>query len=71
MRNLRFLLLSGILVLGAIPPVRAGDLSKVAKVELQPLAAQMQRAGLIDVSYVLIAGSIIAIHAGTVPGGQA
>ena len=43
MRNLRFLLLSGILVLGAIPPVRAGDLSKVAKVELQPLAAQMQR----------------------------
>ena len=43
MRNLRFLLLSGILVLGAMPPARAGDLSKVAKVELQPLAAQVQR----------------------------
>jgi demethylmenaquinone methyltransferase/2-methoxy-6-polyprenyl-1,4-benzoquinol methylase len=32
------------------------------------LAAEMERAGLGDVSYLLTAGGIIAIHAGTVPG---
>ncbi len=32
------------------------------------LAAEMERAGLADISYVLLAGGIIAIHAGTVAG---
>jgi demethylmenaquinone methyltransferase/2-methoxy-6-polyprenyl-1,4-benzoquinol methylase len=32
------------------------------------LAAELQRAGLIDISYVITAGGIVAIHAGTVPG---
>ncbi|MDQ6811645.1 MAG: ubiquinone/menaquinone biosynthesis methyltransferase [Actinomycetota bacterium] len=32
-----------------------------------PLAAQMERAGLCEVRYVLLAGGIVAIHAGTVP----
>jgi demethylmenaquinone methyltransferase/2-methoxy-6-polyprenyl-1,4-benzoquinol methylase len=31
------------------------------------LAATMDRAGLADISYVLTAGGIIAIHAGTKP----
>ncbi|HEV3318442.1 MAG TPA: ubiquinone/menaquinone biosynthesis methyltransferase [Solirubrobacteraceae bacterium] len=31
------------------------------------LAAEMERAGLREISYVLLAGGIIAIHAGTVP----
>jgi len=31
------------------------------------LAAEMQRAGLSDISYLLIAGGIVAIHVGTVP----
>ena len=31
------------------------------------LAAEMERAGLRDISYLLIAGGIVAIHAGTVP----
>jgi demethylmenaquinone methyltransferase/2-methoxy-6-polyprenyl-1,4-benzoquinol methylase len=31
------------------------------------LAAEMERAGLRDISYLLTAGGIIAIHAGTVP----
>jgi demethylmenaquinone methyltransferase/2-methoxy-6-polyprenyl-1,4-benzoquinol methylase len=31
------------------------------------LAAEMERAGLEDISYLLTAGGIIAIHAGTVP----
>jgi demethylmenaquinone methyltransferase/2-methoxy-6-polyprenyl-1,4-benzoquinol methylase len=31
------------------------------------LAAQMEAAGLAEISYVITAGSIIAIHAGTVP----
>jgi demethylmenaquinone methyltransferase/2-methoxy-6-polyprenyl-1,4-benzoquinol methylase len=35
------------------------------------LAAEMQRAGLRDVGYELMGGSIIAIHVGTVPDGQA
>jgi demethylmenaquinone methyltransferase / 2-methoxy-6-polyprenyl-1,4-benzoquinol methylase len=35
------------------------------------LAALMQDAGLRDVGWVLLAGGIVAIHAGTVPGGQA
>ncbi|MGA2451992.1 MAG: ubiquinone/menaquinone biosynthesis methyltransferase [Solirubrobacteraceae bacterium] len=35
------------------------------------LAAEMQRAGLTDISYVITAGGIVAIHAGTVPGGTA
>jgi demethylmenaquinone methyltransferase/2-methoxy-6-polyprenyl-1,4-benzoquinol methylase len=35
------------------------------------LAAQMRRAGLGDVGYELMGGSIIAIHVGTVPVGQA
>jgi demethylmenaquinone methyltransferase/2-methoxy-6-polyprenyl-1,4-benzoquinol methylase len=30
------------------------------------LAAEMQRAGLSDVRYVLMAGGIVAVHAGTV-----
>ena len=30
------------------------------------LAAEMERAGLCEVRYVLIAGGIVAIHAGTV-----
>src|SRR5262245_57543716 len=33
----------------------------------EPLAAEMERAGLVEISYVLTAGGIIAIHAGTVP----
>ncbi len=32
----------------------------------EALAAEMQRAGLVDIKYVLTAGSIIAMHAGTV-----
>ncbi len=32
------------------------------------LAGEMERAGLSEISYVLLAGGIIAIHAGTVPG---
>ena len=32
-----------------------------------PLAAEMERAGLAEISYVLTAGGIIALHAGTVP----
>ena len=35
------------------------------------LAGEMRRAGLSDVGYVLMAGSIIAIHVGTVPAGRA
>ncbi|MGD0453009.1 MAG: ubiquinone/menaquinone biosynthesis methyltransferase [Solirubrobacteraceae bacterium] len=35
------------------------------------LAAEMQRAGLTDISYVITAGGIVAIHAGTVPGERA
>jgi demethylmenaquinone methyltransferase/2-methoxy-6-polyprenyl-1,4-benzoquinol methylase len=31
------------------------------------LAAEMERAGLVEISYVLTAGGIIALHAGTVP----
>jgi demethylmenaquinone methyltransferase/2-methoxy-6-polyprenyl-1,4-benzoquinol methylase len=31
------------------------------------LAAEMQRAGLSEISYLLTAGGIVAIHAGTVP----
>jgi len=33
------------------------------------LAGEMERAGLSQISYVLTAGGIVAIHAGTVPGG--
>jgi len=33
------------------------------------LAAELDRAGLEDISYVLLAGGIVAIHAGTVPAG--
>ncbi|HEY2536186.1 MAG TPA: ubiquinone/menaquinone biosynthesis methyltransferase [Solirubrobacteraceae bacterium] len=32
------------------------------------LAVEMERAGLREISYILLAGGIIAIHAGTVPG---
>ncbi len=32
------------------------------------LAAEMEDAGLVDIRYLLTAGGIIAIHAGTVPG---
>ncbi len=35
------------------------------------LAAEMQRAGLTGISYVITAGGIVAIHAGTVPAEQA
>jgi demethylmenaquinone methyltransferase/2-methoxy-6-polyprenyl-1,4-benzoquinol methylase len=35
------------------------------------LAAELQRAGVAEVRYELVAGSIIAIHAGTVPGERA
>jgi demethylmenaquinone methyltransferase / 2-methoxy-6-polyprenyl-1,4-benzoquinol methylase len=35
------------------------------------LAVELQRAGLEEISYVLLAGGIVAIHAGTVPGGDA
>src|SRR5262249_42079605 len=31
------------------------------------LAAEMEAAGLVEISYVLTAGGIIALHAGTVP----
>ena len=31
------------------------------------LAAEMERAGLAEISYVITAGGIVAIHAGTVP----
>jgi demethylmenaquinone methyltransferase/2-methoxy-6-polyprenyl-1,4-benzoquinol methylase len=31
------------------------------------LAAELDRAGLVEISYVLLAGGIVAIHAGTVP----
>ncbi|HTZ85077.1 MAG TPA: class I SAM-dependent methyltransferase [Solirubrobacteraceae bacterium] len=33
------------------------------------LAAELERAGLVEISYLLLAGGIVAIHAGTVPGG--
>jgi demethylmenaquinone methyltransferase/2-methoxy-6-polyprenyl-1,4-benzoquinol methylase len=33
------------------------------------LAAELERAGLSEISYLLLAGGIVAIHAGTVPGG--
>jgi demethylmenaquinone methyltransferase/2-methoxy-6-polyprenyl-1,4-benzoquinol methylase len=36
----------------------------------QELAHVMAQAGLIDISYILTAGGIIALHAGTVPGGD-
>lgn len=32
------------------------------------LAAELERAGLVEISYLLLAGGIVAIHAGTVPG---
>jgi demethylmenaquinone methyltransferase/2-methoxy-6-polyprenyl-1,4-benzoquinol methylase len=35
------------------------------------LAAEMQQAGLLEISYVITAGGIVAIHAGTVPGERA
>ena len=35
------------------------------------LAAEMQRAGLSEIAYLITAGGIVAIHAGTVPGGTA
>jgi demethylmenaquinone methyltransferase/2-methoxy-6-polyprenyl-1,4-benzoquinol methylase len=35
------------------------------------LAAELERAGLIEIGYLLTAGGIVAIHAGTVPGGRA
>ena len=35
------------------------------------LAAELQRAGLAQIRYVLTAGGIVAIHAGTVPGERA
>jgi demethylmenaquinone methyltransferase / 2-methoxy-6-polyprenyl-1,4-benzoquinol methylase len=34
------------------------------------LAAELERAGLERISYVLLAGGIVAIHVGTVPGGR-
>ncbi|HWG07827.1 MAG TPA: ubiquinone/menaquinone biosynthesis methyltransferase [Solirubrobacteraceae bacterium] len=34
------------------------------------LAAELDRAGLSEISYLLLAGGIVAIHAGTVPGGK-
>jgi demethylmenaquinone methyltransferase/2-methoxy-6-polyprenyl-1,4-benzoquinol methylase len=34
------------------------------------LAAELDRAGLCEISYLLLAGGIVAIHAGTVPGGR-
>jgi demethylmenaquinone methyltransferase / 2-methoxy-6-polyprenyl-1,4-benzoquinol methylase len=34
------------------------------------LAAEMERAGLADICYLLIAGGIVAIHVGTVPTGR-
>jgi ubiquinone/menaquinone biosynthesis C-methylase UbiE len=35
------------------------------------LAAELERAGLVEISYLLLAGGIVAIHAGTVPGPSA
>jgi demethylmenaquinone methyltransferase/2-methoxy-6-polyprenyl-1,4-benzoquinol methylase len=35
------------------------------------LAAEMERAGLVEISYVLLAGGVVAVHAGTVPGADA
>jgi demethylmenaquinone methyltransferase / 2-methoxy-6-polyprenyl-1,4-benzoquinol methylase len=35
------------------------------------LAAEMERAGLVEISYVITAGGIVAIHAGTVPAERA
>jgi demethylmenaquinone methyltransferase / 2-methoxy-6-polyprenyl-1,4-benzoquinol methylase len=35
------------------------------------LAGEMQKAGLSEISYVITAGGIVAIHAGTVPGERA
>lgn len=32
------------------------------------LAQELERAGLVEISYVLLAGGIVAVHAGTVPG---
>jgi demethylmenaquinone methyltransferase/2-methoxy-6-polyprenyl-1,4-benzoquinol methylase len=32
------------------------------------LAAELERAGLVEITYVLLAGGIVAVHAGTVPG---
>ncbi len=37
----------------------------------EPLAAEMERAGLGEISYLLMAGGIVAIHVGTVPGAEA
>jgi demethylmenaquinone methyltransferase/2-methoxy-6-polyprenyl-1,4-benzoquinol methylase len=34
------------------------------------LAAELERAGLVEISYVLLAGGIVAVHAGTVPNGS-
>jgi demethylmenaquinone methyltransferase/2-methoxy-6-polyprenyl-1,4-benzoquinol methylase len=34
------------------------------------LAAELERAGLAEIAYVLLAGGIVAIHAGTVPAGD-
>ncbi len=34
------------------------------------LAAEMERAGLVEVTYLVTAGGIVAIHAGTVPGAE-
>ena len=33
----------------------------------EQLAAELERAGLTDIGYLITAGGIIAIHAGTVP----
>jgi demethylmenaquinone methyltransferase/2-methoxy-6-polyprenyl-1,4-benzoquinol methylase len=35
------------------------------------LAAEMERAGLSEIEYLITAGGIVAIHAGTVPGERA
>ena len=34
------------------------------------LAGEMERAGLTDITYVLTAGGIVAIHSGSVPAGE-
>ncbi len=36
----------------------------------EALAAELERAGLIDIRYLLLAGGIIAIHVGVVPAGE-
>jgi demethylmenaquinone methyltransferase / 2-methoxy-6-polyprenyl-1,4-benzoquinol methylase len=38
--------------------------------EPDQLAAELQRAGLVEIGYVLLAGGIVAIHTGTVGGGR-